>query len=63
MRTADWTAETLIEQLASELESELRHRYGWPDVHPAMQHRFDRDMATVKEARAYVASQTEGSDR
>lgn len=37
---------------ANELEAEIRARYVHADgVHPAMQHKFDRDMATVIEAR------------
>lgn len=48
---------TIIQQLADELEDEIRDRYCdmRGEVHPAMKRRFDRDMTTVNEARARAA--------
>lgn len=38
-----------------DLESYIKAEWGWPDVHPANQRRFDRDMAEVEVARAALA--------
>lgn len=48
-------AATLIEDLANDLSAEIDHRYG-DDVHPAMQGRYDRDMAVVDRAKAFLAA-------
>ena len=40
----------LLKECADDLEEELDNRYG--NVHPAMQKRYDMDMAPVRAARA-----------
>lgn len=42
--------ERIVEDLAAELTAEINQRYGAPDVHPAMQKRYLRDLSTVHEA-------------
>ena len=41
-----------LEIALDDLEAYVRAEYGWPDVHPANQARFDRDMAGIVEGRA-----------
>lgn len=42
--------EALLKECADDLDAELNNRYG--NVHPAMQKRYDMDMAPVRAARA-----------
>jgi hypothetical protein len=46
----------LIEELTDELEGELNARYAGMLDHPAMKHRYDRDMMTVIKARTAPAT-------
>lgn len=43
-----------LNECADDLQTELEHRYGYPSIHPAMQRKFDRDMAPVERARALL---------
>ena len=36
------------EELAADCESNIQREYGWPNVHPAQQTRYDRDMAWLR---------------
>lgn len=45
------SAQPLLEELANDMGAEIDARYGFPDVHPAMEPRYVRDMATVDAAR------------
>lgn len=49
-----------LEIALDDLEAYVRAEYGWPDVHPANQARFDRDMAEIAEGRAALARTGEG---
>ncbi len=40
-----------LEKCANDLEAEVKHRYGEP-VHKALQHKFERDIKPVGDARA-----------
>ena len=51
---------TLGAECADDLESEVRAQHGWPHVHPAVLHKFDRDMVPVLAFRA--ALNKEGGD-
>ena len=37
----------LLSECADEIESEVKSRWGWPDVHPAQRRKFDRDIEIV----------------
>jgi len=43
-------------ECATDLEDELSDRYQLPDVHPALQRKYDRDMAIVYQIRALTTS-------
>jgi hypothetical protein len=45
---------TLAAEVADDLETELNARYQAPNVHPALQARYDRDMQPVRELRAVL---------
>lgn len=40
-----------LRECADDLEAEINGRYRWPDVHPAQQPQYERDMVTVRQAR------------
>jgi hypothetical protein len=50
-----------LTECADDLQTELEYRYGYPlkngelNIHPAVQRKFDRDMAPVERARAILA--------
>ena len=48
--------EAMVSELADELEREIRDRYEDMSfsIHPALMAKFNRDMATVEEARALL---------
>jgi hypothetical protein len=48
----------MVRDLADELASELDGRYANMLDHPAMKHRYDRDMSTVVEARALLGDRS-----
>jgi hypothetical protein len=50
-RTLQAVREALRES-ADDLEASVKAEYGYPDIHPAMKHKFDRDMEPVVKARA-----------
>jgi hypothetical protein len=52
--TGTKAAELLIPfvECEQDLEAEIGARYGSPDVHPAMQRRYERDMETIERSRA-----------
>jgi hypothetical protein len=43
--------EAALKECADELEAEFRNRHS-PDLHPSSERRFNRDMETVRDARA-----------
>lgn len=47
----------LLREAADEIESMVRHEYGWPDVHPARQRKYERDMDIVTRLRAAAERQ------
>lgn len=51
----------LLREAADEIESAVRHEYGWPDVHPARQRKYERDMDLVTRLRA-AAEREVGED-
>ena len=50
----------VLNECADDLQTELQYRYGYPSIHPAMQRKFDRDMAPVERARAILARTANG---
>lgn len=46
----------VLRDAAYDIERDVYARYNWPDVHPAMQRKFDRDIAIVVELRAHAAA-------
>jgi hypothetical protein len=36
-----------LAEACEEVEAAVKKEHGWPDVHPAVRHRFDRDMSVV----------------
>ena len=49
-------AVALVKELSDELASEVEGRY--ESLLPQLQHRFDRDMTTVEDARAFLAARS-----
>jgi hypothetical protein len=47
---------TLAAEVANDLEIELNARYHAPNVHPALQGRYNRDMQPVRKLRAVLES-------
>ena len=45
----------LLRELADDLEAEINDRYHFPDVHPAMQAKYERDTEPVRKARTLLA--------
>ena len=44
-------ASETIHELIGDVEIAVRSEYGWPDVHPIMKRKFERDMASVNDAK------------
>lgn len=55
LRTENAELREVLTECADDLQTELQYRYGYPSIHPAMQRKFDRDMAPVERARALLA--------
>lgn len=51
-----------MRECADDLEAFTRAEYGWPNVHPAMQGKIDRDMQVVVNARAALRAIGEGGE-
>lgn len=53
-------AKALIEELADEVESYVENEYEHSKHHPALQHRYERDMELPRRARAFVKEVRDG---
>jgi hypothetical protein len=49
-------AEKTIDELIIDQEVSVRSEYNYPAVHPAMQKKFERDMASVNDARKVLSA-------
>lgn len=52
LRTENAALKALALEAADDIEAAVRHEYGWPDIHPAMQRKYDRDYAIVEQLRS-----------
>lgn len=50
--------QAMLKECADDLESEIEGRYHGVKDHPAMTPKYERDMETVKRARALIAETT-----
>ena len=59
-KAIEWRHElhSLLEQLACDLEDEINDRYNLAQdaIHPALKHKYERDMTTVNRAREFIAA-------
>ncbi len=43
-----------LKECVTDLESEIKYKYGNPPLHPSLQNKYNRDMWTVNKARAAI---------